>query len=812
MQTLAIDEAIDAAPPDPLREGALRAFAGLLLSAAVALVAAPVVSISTAITLLLPSATYRRMHLSLLRALWATEWRLLRLLVRPRHYCAFEALPVHANVTYGFVYFGVVNLLDVICAAPPLVAAAASANVIYLLATGPLDAGSVAFELALLLLGLAAAILSSRLVGYRFYVPFATAWAHMRGRPMVPQTPRTPSHEDIVASGHVYLDMAEPKLSDDHSVSSAYSATMHAWASAVADTCTLSTSHLPQYVVATSSSPATSATASPTSPVPKAATVYLHSMSTNDNPTSIMLAPPAHRLQPPMVCMPSAPTDDEMLLQARTSRHMVPMVTQLERRASQQSSSSEEEDFQALCDSILQRHGRRYDVLSPPPTPDVRHRSLPSSISSATSDQVFRGLDDPPQFTAYAPRRIAMGAAFDLSIYCFGGRDAADIVEVAHTHDAESRKVTRTIDLPLTKGTHVTISATVPDGFRLLDAAHTTFVWTGKLEHIRFPIFCEMHASMPRTPHTVVVTVVANDFAGVLHCTLVVGPNVSKHVQCQDEWYRLTPVSDRLEALPSSYKEIPFSELHMKRWIGAGFFGDAYLATYAGRDVVVKTLRQTADDVAALQHEAAVSALLGHHPCVVPFVGACTDPSAPLAIVTEYMPLGSLAGVVASPSASTMYPSSVRTSMLRDAANGLLHLHNNAFLHRDMAARNCLVDVNGRVKIADFGLARRGAVLDASMSVGPLKWMAPESLAPPHVFSSASDVFSFGVTMWEVYSGAKPFDGQHARDVAVRVCEGDRLPLADVHIPEAQLDLIARCFAADPTARPSMAEVYAHLA
>ncbi|EQC34976.1 serine/threonine protein kinase [Saprolegnia diclina VS20] len=811
MQTLEIDEAIDA---DPLQEGALRAFVGLLLGAVVALVAAPVAYLSTAITLLLPSATYRRLHLSLLHALWATEWRLLRLLVRPRHR-AFEALPVHANVMYGLVYFGAVNLIDVICAAPPLVAAAASANVIYLLATGPLDAGSIALHAALLLLSLAAAILSARFVGYRFYVPFATAWAHMRARHMAPQTPRTPSHDDE-ASGHIYLDMTEAKTSENPCVGSAYSATMHAWASAVADKCTLSMSHLPQYVAATSLSPPsseTSATASPSSPSPKAAIVYLQ--STSRNPSSIVIAPPAVRLQPPMICAPSAPTDDTLLLALtpRHGRHMAPMVAQLERRASQ-SSSSEEEDFQALCDSILQCHGRRYDVLSPPPTPDVRghHRSLPSSVSSATSDQVFRGLDDPPQFTAYAPRRIAMGAAFDLSIYCFGGRHAGDVVEVAHAYDAESRKVTRTIDLPLTKGTHVTISVQVPDGFRLLEAAHTTFVWSGKLEHLVFPIFCELHTSMPMTPHTVAVAIVANDFAGVLRCTLVVGPNVSKHIQCQDEWYRLAPVSDGLETLPTGYKEITFSDLHMKRWIGAGFFGDAYLANYDGRDVVVKTLRQTADDVSALQHEAAVSALLGHHPCVVPFVGACTDPSAPLAIVTEYMPLGSLAGVVASPSAATMYPPSVRTSMLRDAANGLLHLHNNAFLHRDMAARNCLVDVDGRVKIGDFGLARRGAVVDASMSVGPLKWMAPESLSPPHVFSPASDVFSFGVTMWEVYSGTKPFEGQHALDVAVRVCEGDRLPLQNVPIPEAHLELIARCFAPDPMARPSMAEVFAHLA
>lgn len=151
--------------------------------------------------------------------------------------------------------------------------------------------------------------------------------------------------------------------------------------------------------------------------------------------------------------------------------------------------------------------------------------------------------------------------------------------------------------------------------------------------------------------------------------------------------------------------------------------------------------------------------------------------------------------------------------MLCDAANGLAHLHDSQFLHRDVAARNCFVDSNHRVKVGDFGLARRGYVVEsAAPVVGPLKWMAPEMLQPPYVSSQSSDVFAFGVTMWEVYHGETPYKDMDPMQVAVRVCEGDRLPLeGNFQIPTTQIELMRRCFDPNPDRRPSMVEVYNQL-
>ncbi|OQR81204.1 protein kinase [Achlya hypogyna] len=805
----------DEAPtPRPRGDCACRALLALCLHVFASVAVAAPIWLSSAIASLLPGSCYHRGHVAVLRVLWSLEWRLLELLVQPQE--PFALVPAHDSIAYGFVYFGLLNLLDVAFAALPLTLIATAANVVYLLATQHTAIGATVIEVVVVSASLVAAVISARIIEYRLHVPFIVAWTQAQPSCGNPRTPRTPAAEDWTA--HDYANMLEAKMARASDVPcaarflGAYTAHLRAAADAVAAHCTRNASLLPLYTIATSSSPPQAVTPVSTPLAPfEPPTKSTAAVSTPTFPAQHF----AGQLQQPVACAPSAPVDDELTLAGVVPREREASARrQFERR--QSLSSSDEEDFQTLCDSILRRNGRRYDVLSPPASPprgDVRgQRSVPSSTSSVASDLIFRGLDDGPRFTAYAPRRVAMGAPFDLSVFCFGARDKDEVDEVARATDGSTRNVTRTLEVALARGTLVTVSLDVPAGFRLLDLQHMSFHWTGALDQVVFPVFCQVHGTMSAAPHVLTVKIVAQDFVGVLHCSIVVGPRVPTRVQCQEEWYRLVAVSDELEQLAPGFDEIRYADLHMKRWIGAGYFGDAYLASYRGRDVVVKTLRQASDEVATLRHEAAVSALLGHHPCIVPFVGACTTPSEPLALVTEYMPLGSLQSVVAAPAAAHLYPVDVRTHMLHDAANGLLHLHANNFVHRDMAARNCLVALDGQVKVADFGLARRGELLDTDKpSVGPLKWMAPESLQPPHLFSPASDVFSFGVTMWEVYSGEKPFSGSHALEVAVRVCEGDRLPLAGKAIPAAQIELMGRCFAADPQQRPTMAEIYHHL-
>ncbi|KAF0705702.1 Aste57867_6980 [Aphanomyces stellatus] len=90
--------------------------------------------------------------------------------------------------------------------------------------------------------------------------------------------------------------------------------------------------------------------------------------------------------------------------------------------------------------------------------------------------------------------------------------------------------------------------------------------------------------------------------------------------------------------------------------------------------------------------------------------------------------------------------------------------------------------------------------------VGPLKYMAPESLQPPHAFSYKSDAFSFGVLMWETFAEAKPFGAMPAVAAAAHVLEGGRLDGAGV-VPPAYHALMADCFQEDPTKRPTMQSI-----
>uniref|UniRef100_A0A3B4A407 Protein kinase domain-containing protein n=1 Tax=Periophthalmus magnuspinnatus TaxID=409849 RepID=A0A3B4A407_9GOBI len=127
--------------------------------------------------------------------------------------------------------------------------------------------------------------------------------------------------------------------------------------------------------------------------------------------------------------------------------------------------------------------------------------------------------------------------------------------------------------------------------------------------------------------------------------------------------------------------------------------------------------------------------------------------------------------------------------MCLDVCEGMNYLENSNYLHRDLAARNCLVSQN-IVKVADFGMARFVLDNDYTSSQGskfPIRWSAPEVIRYGK-YSSKSDVWSFGVLMWEVYSeGLLPYEKKNNMDVVNSLNRGQRLPKpelapTDVHV------------------------------
>ncbi|KAL3172717.1 hypothetical protein MRX96_012764 [Rhipicephalus microplus] len=131
------------------------------------------------------------------------------------------------------------------------------------------------------------------------------------------------------------------------------------------------------------------------------------------------------------------------------------------------------------------------------------------------------------------------------------------------------------------------------------------------------------------------------------------------------------------------------------------------------------------------------------------------------------------------------------------------------YVHRDIAARNVLVSSHDCVKLGDFGLSRwveDHSYYKASRGKLPIKWMAPESINFRR-FTAASDVWMFGVCMWEILMlGVKPFQGVKNNDVIGRIEDGERLPLPP-DCPPRLYSLMSQCWSYEPSKRPCFRDV-----
>lgn len=203
-------------------------------------------------------------------------------------------------------------------------------------------------------------------------------------------------------------------------------------------------------------------------------------------------------------------------------------------------------------------------------------------------------------------------------------------------------------------------------------------------------------------------------------------------------------------------RNIPSSKLTRdasSKPLGQGSFGAVTKALYMGVPVAVKTLHASSlsdADMTEFRRETGVHAGLPH-PHIVQLLGVVTDAS-PLALVMELLPQ-SLHQLLHSDEDLDW---SERARLAREIAQGLLFLHEEGIIHRDLRSANVLLTADRRVKLCDFGLARVKAT-GAAVSGRVYAWMAPEVLAAPPQYSPLSDVFSYGVVVWEITSRSVPF-------------------------------------------------------
>lgn len=249
--------------------------------------------------------------------------------------------------------------------------------------------------------------------------------------------------------------------------------------------------------------------------------------------------------------------------------------------------------------------------------------------------------------------------------------------------------------------------------------------------------------------------------------------------------------------------------------IGEGSFGVVWRGTFRLAPAAIKEIKASADvDEGALLREADVLQALRPHPNVVAFFGVAR---VPLALVFEFIALGSLEAALYGDDAGKLiaFTREQQAAIECDIARGVAHLHAERIVHRDLAARNVLLQhLQGDVyvaKITDFGLAR--GVADAGPAaagvtvshVGPVKWMAPEQMRSL-LYSSKSDMFAFGVTLWEIEARSAPWRDETNLVAAQRVLSGERLAFP-VGTHDTVVATAARCFSEKPDDRPTATRV-----
>ncbi|KAL1084417.1 hypothetical protein V6Z11_D09G263700 [Gossypium hirsutum] len=255
--------------------------------------------------------------------------------------------------------------------------------------------------------------------------------------------------------------------------------------------------------------------------------------------------------------------------------------------------------------------------------------------------------------------------------------------------------------------------------------------------------------------------------------------------------------------------EILWEDLTIGEQIGQGSCGTVYHGLWYGSDVAVKVFskQEYSDDVIdSFRQEVSLMKRL-RHPNVLLFMGAVTSPQR-LCIVTEFLPRGSLFRLLQRN--TTKLDWRRRVHMALDVARGMNYLHhcNPPIIHRDLKSSNLLVDKNWIVKVGDFGLSRlkHETYLTTKTGKGTPQWMAPEVLRN-EPSDEKSDIYSFGVILWELATEKIPWDNLNSMQVIGAVGFMNQRLEIPKEVDPRWSSIIESCWQRDPQCRPTFHEL-----
>uniref|UniRef100_A0A8C2DIH7 non-specific protein-tyrosine kinase n=1 Tax=Cyprinus carpio TaxID=7962 RepID=A0A8C2DIH7_CYPCA len=247
--------------------------------------------------------------------------------------------------------------------------------------------------------------------------------------------------------------------------------------------------------------------------------------------------------------------------------------------------------------------------------------------------------------------------------------------------------------------------------------------------------------------------------------------------------------------------------------LGKGNFGEVFRGTLRDKTLVaVKTCKEDLPQDLKIKFLSEARILKQYdHPNIVKLIGVCTQRQ-PIYIVMELVPGGDFLSFLRKKKEDLKTKQLVKFAL--DAAAGMAYLELKNCIHRDLAARNCLVGENNVLKISDFGMSRQednGIYSSSGLKQIPIKWTAPEALNYGR-YSSESDVWSYGILLWETFSlGVCPYPGMTNQQAREQVEKGYRMSCPQ-KCPDEVYRIMQRCWEYKPENRPKFVDIQKELA
>ncbi|KAL6845580.1 hypothetical protein ACP4OV_025075 [Aristida adscensionis] len=255
------------------------------------------------------------------------------------------------------------------------------------------------------------------------------------------------------------------------------------------------------------------------------------------------------------------------------------------------------------------------------------------------------------------------------------------------------------------------------------------------------------------------------------------------------------------------------SQLLIGHRFASGAHSRLFHGIYKEVPVAVKFIRQPEDEedaelAAQLEKQfntevATLSRL--HHPNVIKLVGACSSPPV-FCVITEFLSGGSLRSFLHKLDHKSL-PLDKIISISLDIAQGMAYIHSRGVVHRDVKPENIIFDGEFCAKIVDFGIACEEAYCDPlSNDTGTFRWMAPEMMKHKP-YGRKVDVYSFGLILWEMFSGSIPYEDLTPFQAAFAVFDKNVRPAIPASCPAAVRLLIEQCWASHPEKRPDFWQI-----